>query len=283
MYITIAGEHIMGIFINLPDYQNLDFWLSCFFIAVALIAVVYFILRHIKRIFVTLFYFIIVPVILAFYVLTLLPAFYTTLGIFAAATIIFVLLNIPEFRSLISNPPIKQVTFLGFPTKNKGRSGKAPQEMYDLEAVVKEIETAVENLSKTKTGALITIEGSDTLENTIKNGTLIDAEVNSALLQSIFYKGTILHDGAVVIRGHKIIAAAVYFVPTTKGLMGKVGSRHRAAIGISDMNDSVSVIVSEETGRISIAYRGALQSVTIDKFERVLTDALYSRIKQKDK
>lgn len=272
----------MNILIDFQNLQNFDFWLNFAIIALILILVQIYILSHIKRIFVTLFYFINVPITLALYFLSLTPAFYTSLALFAVGTAIVILLNVPEFRSAVTNPTVSQPNFLGFPLKAKGRNLKAPQEMYDLEAVVKEIETAVESLSKTKTGALITIEGLDSLENIIKNGTLIDAEVNSALLQSIFYKGTILHDGAVVIRGHKIIAAAVYFSPTTKGLMGKVGSRHRAAIGISDINDSVSVIVSEETGRISLAYRGALQSVSIDNFERVLSDYLYSRIKQKD-
>ena len=89
---------------------------------------------------------------------------------------------------------------------------------------------------------------------------------------TIFYPGTRLHDGAVVLRKDHILAASVYYTPTTKPLTGKFGSRHRAAIGISEVSDSVTVVVSEETGRISLAVAGELIHVPADNFLRTLED-----------
>ena len=86
------------------------------------------------------------------------------------------------------------------------------------------------------------------------------------LLTTIFYDGTTLHDGAVIIRGNTIIAASVYYIPTVKAMNGKYGARHRASLGISEVCDAVTVVVSEETGRISLAIDGELQAVTRENF-----------------
>ena len=86
---------------------------------------------------------------------------------------------------------------------------------------------------------------------------------------TIFYPGTRLHDGAVVIHGNEIVAASVFYTPTTKPFAGKYGSRHRAALGISEISDSVTVVVSEETGRISFAVDGQLDAVDQESFLRV--------------
>ena len=108
----------------------------------------------------------------------------------------------------------------------------------------------------------------------MKSGTIIDAPVSQELLETIFYVGTRLHDGAVVIRGNIIVAASVYYTPTTRALTGKFGSRHRAAFGISEISDSVTVVVSEETGRVSIAYNGNLETVPLDSFLREFSDLM---------
>ena len=103
---------------------------------------------------------------------------------------------------------------------------------------------------------------------------MLDAPVSQELLETIFYVGTRLHDGAVVIRGNIIVAASVYYTPTTRALTGKFGSRHRAAFGISEISDSVTVVVSEETGRVSIAYNGNLETVPLDSFLREFSDLM---------
>ena len=98
-------------------------------------------------------------------------------------------------------------------------------------------------------------------------GVTINAPVSMEMLQTIFYKGTRLHDGAVIINDDKILSAAVMLVATTRPLNGKYGTRHRAAIGISERSDAVVVIVSEETGRVSLAYKGKLEPISLDRFK----------------
>ncbi len=148
------------------------------------------------------------------------------------------------------------------------------EKVFDRHALLVKIDTAVQNLSKNKIGAIITFERDTKLDDFIKSGTILNAPVTPELLMTIFYPGTRLHDGAVVIRRDLILAASVYYTPTTKPLTGKYGSRHRAAIGISEVSDSVTVVVSEETGRISLAIAGELIHVPADTFLRSLEDYL---------
>ena len=156
------------------------------------------------------------------------------------------------------------------------KSRRGAEKVYDRHALYSKVFQAVESLSKSKIGAIITFERNTNLDDFMKSGTIIDAPVTPELLQTIFYPGTRLHDGAVVIRRDQIAAASVYYTPTTKPLTGKFGSRHRAAIGISEVSDSVTVVVSEETGRISLAVGGELIHVTPDSFMRVLEDYMFA-------
>lgn len=129
-------------------------------------------------------------------------------------------------------------------------------------------------MSKTKTGALITIQQSQSLEDYIETGIRMDSEVSSELIKTIFQYGTPMHDGAVIIQGVKIACAAAYFPPTTKDLPSKYGARHRAAVGISEITDSITIIVSEETGNISVAIRGQLTQYKPEGLQRLLTNKL---------
>ncbi len=174
----------------------------------------------------------------------------------ATGLVFFFIANQNESRDLVAN------NMLGKVSKGGSRKRKiAPEVLFDREAVYGEIRDAVLTMADQKTGAIITLEKKDSLSEFTHNGTMINAPVTSELLQTIFYKGTRLHDGAVIIRNNEILAAAVAYVPTTKPLTGKYGLRHRAAIGISEEVDAVTVVVSEETGRISIAYQGDLETV----------------------
>lgn len=132
----------------------------------------------------------------------------------------------------------------------------------EKEHLIKEVVKACTEMSKTKTGALISIERTQSLSEYIKTGTAMDSKVSSSLLRSIFQYGTPLHDGAVIIQGDKIACAAAYFPPTSKDLPTSFGARHRAAVGISELTDSITIIVSEETGNISIAQQGILTVMT---------------------
>lgn len=132
----------------------------------------------------------------------------------------------------------------------------------EREKLVDELVKACTEMSKTKTGALISLEQGHSLSDFIKTGTAMNSVVSSELLCSIFQYGTPLHDGAVIIQGVKIACAAAYFPPTTLDLPTSYGARHRAAVGISEITDSITIVVSEETGNISIAEDGKLTVVS---------------------
>ena len=131
----------------------------------------------------------------------------------------------------------------------------------EKENLVDQIVTAVMLLSKDQTGALISIEQSHSLEDYVATGTRLNSDVSAELLTSIFVTSTPLHDGAVIIQGDKIACASAYFPPTNLELPSRFGARHRAAIGISEITDAVTIVVSEETGAVSIAQSGKIFQV----------------------
>ncbi|WP_067621119.1 diadenylate cyclase CdaA [Alicyclobacillus acidiphilus] len=124
---------------------------------------------------------------------------------------------------------------------------------------VNEIVKATQVLAKTKTGALIVVERKTGLNEYIETGTSLEARVSSELFVNLFIPNTPLHDGAVIVRSTQI-AAAGCFLPLTenRSLDKQLGTRHRAALGISEQSDGVAVVVSEETGRVSVAVDGVL-------------------------
>ncbi len=140
--------------------------------------------------------------------------------------------------------------------------------------VVKEILTAVTALSENKIGGLITIEREDGLDNYIEGGIKVNSNISSDLISTIFWPGTPLHDGAVIIQELKIAAAGCLFPLTENENIPKTcGTRHRAGIGITEDTDAISIIVSEETGLISLAAGGDFkEDVTQDELSRVLEE-----------
>lgn len=135
---------------------------------------------------------------------------------------------------------------LGSPTKQKSE-------------IVGEISAAIASLSRQKIGALIVMEKQTGLNEIAETGTKIDGFVTSGLLINIFIPNTPLHDGAVIIKGDRIVAAACFLpLSDNQGISKELGTRHRAAIGMSERSDSMSIIVSEETGSISIAENGKI-------------------------
>ncbi|MEK5232348.1 sporulation-specific diadenylate cyclase CdaS [Lysinibacillus sp. FSL K6-0232] len=126
-----------------------------------------------------------------------------------------------------------------------------------------ELSYSVQNMSTRKHGGLIVIEREDSLQHLIQPGVHIGAEVTHSLLESIFFPGNPLHDGAVLIH-HNVIESAANVLPLSERYTGekKLGTRHRAALGLSEMSDALIMIVSEETGRISFAFHGNLYPIT---------------------
>lgn len=122
-----------------------------------------------------------------------------------------------------------------------------------------ELSTCVRNLSERHHGALIIVERKDPLDPLMQSGTPIRAEINSALLESIFYPGNPLHDGAVLIRADQIISAKnILPLSHSTELAARLGTRHRAALGLSESSDAIVLVVSEETGTASFAIQGHL-------------------------
>ena len=137
---------------------------------------------------------------------------------------------------------------------------------------INELVRATFEMSKVKTGALMVIERGSSLKEIERTGIEINGLVTSELLINIFEHNTPLHDGAVIIRGDRVVAATCYLPLSDNMELNKnLGTRHRAGVGISEVSDSLTIIVSEETGRVSVAQHGALRvGVTRDELKEIL-------------
>lgn len=151
----------------------------------------------------------------------------------------------------------------------------------DRNVIVNEIITAVENLAETKTGALLVIEQSTRLGEVLSSGTILDAKISSNLLENIFVVNTPLHDGATIIRKDRILASGcVLPLTNNNNINKKLGTRHRAALGLSELSDAIIIVVSEETGIISLAINGKL---TRNYDKKKLRVVLVNILKKKEK
>lgn len=149
-------------------------------------------------------------------------------------------------------------------------------EMKALMTGITEVCKAAENLSATKTGALIVFERETKLGDIIKTGTVMDAEISSMLIGNVFFNKAPLHDGALLVRGNRLYSAGC-FLPLSQNpdIMKELGTRHRAALGITEVSDAVVVVVSEETGIISVARDGKLErGFSGSTLEKLLTELL---------
>ena len=157
---------------------------------------------------------------------------------------------------IIFQPEIRRVL------EHLGRSAFSDRKKLGDKTIVRmvdEIVNAVDNLSATKTGALIAIERNTMLRDIVSSGSYIDSAISQDLIENIFVPNTALHDGAMIIRDGRILAAGcVLPLTNTNDISKKLGTRHRAGIGLSEVSDAIVVIVSEETGTISLALNGKL-------------------------
>lgn len=146
----------------------------------------------------------------------------------------------------------------------------------EREQIVNSIMEAVEYLKKNRFGALIAIERNVSLQEYIVPATKIYADISPQILESIFYPNSALHDGGIIIQGTKVTCAGAVFKTSMDGKLNKaLGTRHRAALGLAEESDAIVLIVSEETGRISIAVDGTMNyNLSFDEFKRLLFDEL---------
>ncbi|MDI6827616.1 MAG: diadenylate cyclase CdaA [Armatimonadota bacterium] len=160
-----------------------------------------------------------------------------------------VILFFPELRHALEE--IGRLKFLGYGFRSLGRE--------DLVHLVDELTRALADMSRTKTGALIVIERDVGLDNIIATGNKLDSAVSAELLKTIFHPGSPLHDGAVVIRGNRIVAASCTLPLSDNPRFGTmIHTRHKAALGVAEESDAIVLVVSEETGTISYATEGEL-------------------------
>lgn len=173
-------------------------------------------------------------------------------NLFSVGLIAIVIVFQPELRSALEKMG-------GESLKNfKGRLD--PDASASIRSAISETCVAAENLSNSKTGALIVFERTTKLGDHIRTGTIVDAVTTSFLLCNIFYNKAPLHDGAVIIRSGRIHAAGCFLpMSTNNEIIKELGTRHRAGIGMSENSDAVVLIVSEETGVISVAVDGVLK------------------------
>jgi diadenylate cyclase len=155
----------------------------------------------------------------------------------------------------------------------------AREQRENIEVIVQ----AVERMSEVRIGALIALEQSIQLQEVVESGIVVDCEATPEMLETIFFPNNAIHDGGVLIKGDRIAYAACIFPLTQRqDLSTSLGTRHRAAIGLAEETDAVVVVVSEETGAISHAYKGHLvRGVTAEKLRAFLTSVLVSRSKSR--
>ena len=145
----------------------------------------------------------------------------------------------------------------------------------ELRETTAEILSACQDMAKQDVGAIIIIDSNNSINDTVLgSGTILNAELSAALLESIFNTKAPLHDGAVIVRGNKVVAAGCFLPLTQRNINKEMGTRHRAAIGITEDTDVLSIVVSEETGIISVVKRGEMRRyMTMDKLKDEIEDA----------
>ena len=197
-----------------------------------------------------------IAIILAFIILCVVLRLDTLLWIFGkiatVAAVAVIVIFQPELRKALEQLGSGSIFHKLFQSQEQRQTGFT-------EKTANEIVKAAFELGKTKTGALVVIENMNSLEDIERTGIAIDGIVSSQLLVNIFEHNTPLHDGAVVVKGNLITAATCYLpLSDNMNISKSYGTRHRAALGISEVTDAITVVVSEETGNVSLAERGQL-------------------------
>jgi len=201
-----------------------------------------------------------------------------------AIAMLSLVVDLPAFNWLLRNSV--PMVFIAIPVifqpelrralERLGRSGPLLTRRGDTtntQSLINEVVKTVDFLSQRRTGALIVFHGITGLGDVIERGVRIDGEVSFELLATIFFPNTALHDGAVIVRGDRVVAASCVLPLTDRELSdSQLGTRHRAAIGVTEESDALVVVVSEETGRISVARNGRIVRLDTNRLRAVLSD-----------
>ncbi len=203
-------------------------------------------------------------------------------SVFQLAAIGLIVILQPELRKALEQLGKKEFIYNILPFD---LGSKQEEEGLFSDKTIREITRACMEMGKVKTGALIVVQQKDTLAEYERTGIGVDGIVTNQLLINIFEHNTPLHDGAVIIRGDRVTYATCYLPLSDNMLLSKdLGTRHRAGVGISEVTDSMTVIVSEETGKISIAYGGALsRGLSAQELEQKLRSIQNKAPEEKEK
>ncbi len=201
-------------------------------------------------------------------------------NVFQVGILVLIVLFQPEIRSAlekIGGEPIKSIKGIG-----------EQKDSTETLAVIREISETMQDLAEEKTGALLVFERTTKLGDIVKTGTVLNADVSSFLLKNIFFNKAPMHDGATIISNNKVYSAGCFLpLSLNESIIKDLGTRHRAGIGMSENSDAVVIIVSEETGTISLAVDGKLKrgydadSLAAELEGLLLSDNIYKKIKSR--
>ena len=179
----------------------------------------------------------------------------------------------PELRRALEQVGRSKISSFG----RRGNGETHGGHQHNFQAMINAVCDSVQSLSDTQTGALIVIEREIKLGDVIDTGTVIDSEPNAALISNIFYPNTPLHDGAMIFRDARIFAAGCFLPLSSNDEIGRdLGTRHRAALGMSEVSDALVVVVSEETGATALALDGKLRrNISVGELRAVLEAVLF--------
>lgn len=190
--------------------------------------------------------------------------------IFSDIVIVIILLFQPEIRHTIES--FGRGDFKRFSLFSSRGSNLYEEE---VKSIVANVAKACSNMSDEKVGALIVFEGKSLLGEYIETGSEVDSKISSIILENIFFPKSPLHDGAVIVRDNRVCAAGCILPLTQSEISAELGTRHRAALGMSEHSDALTIVVSEETGSISVAVNGSLErNITNGELIEILTDFL---------
>lgn len=203
------------------------------------------------------------------------------------------LLNLPilhQILVLVSNVALIAIIIIFQPELRAALSklslkGKRPKEISEFDRFLDELATSIYRMAEKRIGALIVLEHEDPLDEFAQTGVILNADFSGELLESIFVTTTPLHDGAVILRNLTIVAASAILplAEESTELSRTMGTRHRAALGLSEQRDAIVIVVSEETGKVSITREGIMtRGVKIDRFKGVIR-SIYAPLEENEK
>ncbi len=170
---------------------------------------------------------------------------------------------------LLASPMLFKIVMIFFKRTRYTRMGQSTQIR-----LIRQLNDAVDELAASKTGAIITVINKQEIDNLRTDGIKIDANISSSLIIAIFNKNSPIHDGALIIDNNKISFAGTYYKITSRSVANKYGARHRAALGISEQSDSLTIVVSEETGSVSFVKEGTINRIRLSDFQEKLIEYL---------